>query len=56
MGRTYRYIYHGTETIHLPEHGILAKGGDTKIVYESDAEINHPDFEVVKEHSKKQEK
>jgi hypothetical protein len=53
---THRYNYTGQETVHLPEFGILAKGGDKHAVYETDKKLNHPDFDEVKETTRDQRK
>jgi hypothetical protein len=52
----HRYHYTGTETVHLPEQGILAEGGDSKAVYETDTAIKHPDFEPVKDTPERKER
>ncbi len=43
----HQYRYKGSETVHLPLHGITAVGGDEKTVYETDVPIKHPDFTAV---------
>ncbi len=52
----HRYIYKGTETVHVPEFSILAVGGDKHTVYETDKQFDHPDFEEVKEITRDQRK
>lgn len=53
---THKYHYHGDTDVHLPLHGIFAKGGDATTVYESDLKIEHPDFkEVYKSEHKRKE-
>lgn len=52
----HRYTYHGKTTVQLPEFGILAEGGDTKTVYETDKAIHNSDFEAVKEDERKERK
>ena len=54
MGK-YQYRYKGHVTVHLPLHGITAKGGDEKTTYETDEPIKHPDFEELKEHAKEEQ-
>ena len=51
----YRYTYKGKEEVHLPLHGILAKGGDEKTVYETDVPIKHEDFDRVEDKKERKE-
>ena len=42
------YKYNGEHEVHLPKQGLLVQPGDT---VETEIEINHPDFELVKSKS-----
>lgn len=44
----HKYTYHGNLTVHLPSHGVTARGGDTETVYEVEKPIAHPDFREAK--------
>ncbi len=51
---TLRYRYNGTEELHLPMHKkTVSKKGQ---IIEVEREINHPDFELLKEQEGKGKK
>lgn len=52
----HKYHYHGGIDVHLPLHGITAKGGDGHAVYETDLKIDHPDFKEIAEPKRKESK
>jgi hypothetical protein len=43
---SHRYRYTGKEELHLPEHNLVVKHGQTVEVEDA---IKHPDFDVVHE-------
>jgi len=45
----FKYKYSGSQEVHLPQHSILVKVGDTVVVSEP---IDHPNFELVVENKK----
>lgn len=52
----HKYHYRGDTDVHLPLHGILAKGGDAAAVYETNLPIDHPDFKEISEPKRKESK